>query len=143
MIRRPPRSTRTYTRFPYTTLFRSDRLLKPRELTLVLTGSLDQRIDEFVGGGEAVRAGAKFGPVLEVFANRDGHPGHSDNIGCRTSSVTRGACLTPPGSRPDRRPRPDRRGSKYRRGWRYRPQLGRSTRLNSSHSCTSRMPSYD
>src|SRR3546814_5209865 len=24
MIRRPPRSTRTYTRFPYTTLFRSD-----------------------------------------------------------------------------------------------------------------------
>src|SRR3546814_16730999 len=56
-----------------------DRLLKPRELTLVLTGSLDQRIDEFVGGGEAVRAGAKFGPVLEVLANRDGHPGHSDN----------------------------------------------------------------
>src|SRR3546814_11916155 len=26
MIRRPPRSTRTYTLFPYTTLFRSDRL---------------------------------------------------------------------------------------------------------------------
>src|SRR3546814_20630748 len=25
MIRRPPRSTRTYTRFPYTTLFRSKR----------------------------------------------------------------------------------------------------------------------
>src|SRR3546814_16824296 len=25
MIRRPPRSTRTYTLFPYTTLFRSDR----------------------------------------------------------------------------------------------------------------------
>src|SRR3546814_18490106 len=24
MIRRPPRSTRTYTRFPYTTLFRSE-----------------------------------------------------------------------------------------------------------------------
>src|SRR3546814_8684779 len=27
MIRRPPRSTRTYTLFPYTTLFRSDRAL--------------------------------------------------------------------------------------------------------------------
>src|SRR3546814_15754108 len=26
MIRRPPRSTRTYTLFPYTTLFRSDAL---------------------------------------------------------------------------------------------------------------------
>src|SRR3546814_19885832 len=28
MIRRPPRSTRTYTLFPYTTLFRSSRLLR-------------------------------------------------------------------------------------------------------------------
>src|SRR3546814_20124509 len=27
MIRRPPRSTRTYTLFPYTTLFRSEHLL--------------------------------------------------------------------------------------------------------------------
>src|SRR3546814_6650767 len=30
MIRRPPRSTRTDTLFPYTTLFRSARLLRPR-----------------------------------------------------------------------------------------------------------------
>src|SRR3546814_20831828 len=29
MIRRPPRSTRTDTLFPYTTLFRSDRLAAP------------------------------------------------------------------------------------------------------------------
>src|SRR3546814_7529943 len=29
MIRRPPRSTRTDTLFPYTTLFRSDRLARP------------------------------------------------------------------------------------------------------------------
>src|SRR3546814_18868378 len=29
MIRRPPRSTRTDTLFPYTTLFRSDRAVKP------------------------------------------------------------------------------------------------------------------
>src|SRR3546814_16788387 len=28
MIRRPPRSTRTYTLFPYTTLFRSARLVR-------------------------------------------------------------------------------------------------------------------
>src|SRR3546814_6028224 len=32
MIRRPPRSTRTDTLFPYTTLFRSDYLLKPFDL---------------------------------------------------------------------------------------------------------------
>src|SRR3546814_17060650 len=33
MIRRPPRSTRTYTRFPYTTLFRSGKRegLQPRD----------------------------------------------------------------------------------------------------------------
>src|SRR3546814_14518428 len=30
MIRRPPRSTRTDTLFPYTTLFRSDRIFKDR-----------------------------------------------------------------------------------------------------------------
>src|SRR3546814_2311338 len=31
MIRRPPRSTRTDTRFPYTTLFRSDSFLRFRD----------------------------------------------------------------------------------------------------------------
>src|SRR3546814_6430201 len=30
MIRRPPRSTRTDTLFPYTTLFRSERRLRPK-----------------------------------------------------------------------------------------------------------------
>src|SRR3546814_3237913 len=34
MIRRPPRSTRTYTLFPYTTLFRSQILRGLRTLTL-------------------------------------------------------------------------------------------------------------
>src|SRR3546814_12440431 len=34
MIRRPPRSTRTYTLFPYTTLFRSAVRNAPRRLTL-------------------------------------------------------------------------------------------------------------
>src|SRR3546814_11832427 len=34
MIRRPPRSTRTDTRFPYTTLFRSVSLLRPSTLRM-------------------------------------------------------------------------------------------------------------
>src|SRR3546814_14845555 len=34
MIRRPPRSTRTYTLFPYTTLFRSARILVGSEAAL-------------------------------------------------------------------------------------------------------------
>src|SRR3546814_11475542 len=41
MIRRPPRSTRTDTLFPYTTLFRSDRLL-PQPLPH-LGGGVDDR----------------------------------------------------------------------------------------------------
>src|SRR3546814_5361228 len=32
MYRRPPSSTRTYTRFPYTTLFRSERVEKPTDV---------------------------------------------------------------------------------------------------------------
>src|SRR3546814_978693 len=37
MIRPPPRSTRTYTRFPYTTLFRSDSDLAAVDRPLQLT----------------------------------------------------------------------------------------------------------
>src|SRR3546814_4859332 len=35
MIRRPPRSTRTDTLFPYTTLFRSDRIFGPKHVQLI------------------------------------------------------------------------------------------------------------
>src|SRR3546814_19638645 len=46
MIRRPPRSTRTDTLFPYTTLFRSDK--RPRDRYVAeskrLLGVLDQRL---------------------------------------------------------------------------------------------------
>src|SRR3546814_12558969 len=48
MIRPPPRSTRTYTRFPYTTLFRSTENgpYVERELALVkVAGHGDQRIE--------------------------------------------------------------------------------------------------
>src|SRR3546814_4371053 len=47
MIRRPPRSTRTDTLFPYTTLFRSVRLARDtRRITLVLGFENDlQRVD--------------------------------------------------------------------------------------------------
>src|SRR3546814_12207030 len=43
MIRRPPRSTRTDTRFPYTTLFRSHELSGPR------TSPLRDRVAEHLG----------------------------------------------------------------------------------------------
>src|SRR3546814_16981251 len=46
MIRRPPRATRTYTLFPYTTLFRSraELLGKAREFTLFTATSARQRL---------------------------------------------------------------------------------------------------
>src|SRR3546814_17590047 len=40
MIRRPPRSTRTDTLFPYTTLFRSDEMMKAPVLTRLLAAAL-------------------------------------------------------------------------------------------------------
>src|SRR3546814_6849499 len=49
MIRRPPRSTRTDTRFPYTTLFRSD---VPMDLSMLQQQQFEQareRLDTFAG----------------------------------------------------------------------------------------------
>src|SRR3546814_10998228 len=57
MIRRPPRSTRTATLFPYTTLFRSDVMLL-----------LWQRYgrDFYQGGGSGVAEDAMPGLILEA-----------------------------------------------------------------------------
>src|SRR3546814_13099470 len=54
MIRRPPRSTRTDTLFPYTTLFRSQRghLLDERKLGFVV-----ETLDRMIGELEADRSG--------------------------------------------------------------------------------------
>src|SRR3546814_16375839 len=49
MIRRPPRSTRTDTLFPYTTLFRSANKDKPVKGMTILWG-LEQDGDEWNGG---------------------------------------------------------------------------------------------
>src|SRR3546814_10178318 len=49
MIRRPPRSTRTDTLFPYTTLFRSIRTLRPGGL-LILQGFTPAQLGRSSGG---------------------------------------------------------------------------------------------
>src|SRR3546814_4647777 len=49
MIRRPPRSTRTDTLFPYTTLFRSGDLAHGR-VERVDRNQADRRVDRAVGG---------------------------------------------------------------------------------------------
>src|SRR3546814_5824521 len=54
MIRRPPRSTRTDTLFPYTTLFRSD----DEDVLAAALAARRQRLGQVQRGREAVDAGA-------------------------------------------------------------------------------------
>src|SRR3546814_2712178 len=64
MIRRPPRSTRTDTLFPYTTLFRSeDRYERPRVLDCRAEG-LAERDDDLDGTDEVVEEGGQLFVVL-------------------------------------------------------------------------------
>src|SRR3546814_11012773 len=89
MIRRPPRSTRTYTLFPYTTLFRSGLediftpglpapapLPAPERRVVVL---LDQVTDPH-NVGAVLRSAAAFG-ALAVVALDKGAPEESGKIG--------------------------------------------------------------
>src|SRR3546814_12596228 len=59
MIRRPPRSTRTYTLFPYTTLFRSGQ-------DAICTGGGDQIGDQFRRNGGARSGLAVLPGISEV-----------------------------------------------------------------------------
>src|SRR3546814_15192831 len=59
MIRRPPRSTRTDTLFPYTTLFRSAMMaVADANVTLILTGNGD--VLEPTDGVAAIGSGGNF-----------------------------------------------------------------------------------
>src|SRR3546814_14986250 len=57
MIRRPPRSTLTDTLFPYTTLFRSDSVIRLRHPRFQLRDTLTQGFDAV--GGEAHSASGR------------------------------------------------------------------------------------
>src|SRR3546814_16074773 len=63
MIRRPPRSTRTDTLFPYTTLFRSPftdaAALKPQRITLGDGSTIDLKLPAGVESGTQMRLGGK------------------------------------------------------------------------------------
>src|SRR3546814_9303788 len=72
MIRRPPRSTRTDTLFPYTTLFRSAQHGDEREVERTLADQLAQRIGVGLGAFEI-----RFHDVV-VLLDR-----HLDQLGAR------------------------------------------------------------
>src|SRR3546814_11409689 len=61
MIRRPPRSTRTYTLFPYTTLFRSQQIKLPQRVTRVVAFQIVLWSEQALAAGLtlAARDGAK------------------------------------------------------------------------------------
>src|SRR3546814_7213434 len=62
MIRRPPRSTRTYTLFPYTTLFRSVALG-------LIQSPGEMGADIVVGEGQSIGVGLQFGgPYVGLFS---------------------------------------------------------------------------
>src|SRR3546814_20257912 len=70
MIRRPPRSTRTDTLFPYTTLFRSALVLAQRRHSGALDGS---HMDEAVARAVFIRDEAIALVAVEAFDFADRH----------------------------------------------------------------------
>src|SRR3546814_13924573 len=122
MIRRPPMSTRTDTLFPYTTLFRSERIVGWVFGELVPPWHLFQADRLRVIGR---RAGAQQGRVVVVAGARDGHaaaaPGHLPGE-VRKHDLAEGAIAEPVVADPAVHHRAVRRD-----------QDRKSTRLNSSH----------
>src|SRR3546814_5354883 len=66
MMRRPPRSTRTYTLLPYTTLFRSAEIAGPVVLGLILPDQVLARIDEERLGHDDIGAWDRLGHRIEA-----------------------------------------------------------------------------
>src|SRR3546814_8169936 len=123
MIRRPPRSTRTDTLFPYTTLFRS---AKPAARD---------------GAGAQVDA-LDTGRINEDLAPRErrGQPRHELRIELEGERL-----LARRGERVGAQHRGDDAAQRAQDAIvvdrRYRIAARKSTRLNSSHQCASRLPS--
>src|SRR3546814_3902844 len=67
MIRRPPRSTRTYTLFPYTTLFRSDQRHAARQIEQAAVGTgLDPEANAQRTGSKSRRWQGNRGGAVET-----------------------------------------------------------------------------
>src|SRR3546814_2012818 len=82
MIRRPPRSTRTDTLFPSTTLFRSDRvgvvaLARGDDVAAAVTEVVDAHALEVVADRGVVRHAFHRGPGVAA-VGLGGHPPHRD-----------------------------------------------------------------
>src|SRR3546814_11570905 len=88
MIRRPPRSTRTDTLFPYTTLFRS-------LLCLVATPASAERIKD-LGNFAGIRTNQLVGYGIVVGLNGTGDDNLEYTIQSRKSAIARFGVVIPP-----------------------------------------------
>src|SRR3546814_13337970 len=84
MNRRPPRSTRTDTLFPYTTLFRSWRAeimakLTKKQKTWAIDGDKLRGVDEAIKLAKD-NATAKFDETIEIALNLGVDPRHADQM---------------------------------------------------------------
>src|SRR3546814_11246897 len=99
MIRRPPRSTRTDTLFPYTTLFRSNR--RRRQINHQLAIRPERRIMSLVRIGRCSVENdtdlAVVGALLQALDALMGRsdtslPRHREAFGCRIDEIDRASC---------------------------------------------------
>src|SRR3546814_1758716 len=131
MIRRPPRSTRTDTLCPYTTLFRSPRRFDPlpprRLLDIEQAGAKNALAGEFALG--RLQEGRR--DVGETVLGEAGRQ-HREQMPRGTASAAADLQDPQPGALAD--------GAFHRRD-RQTVQDLKSTRLNSRHQCATRMPS--
>src|SRR3546814_10202009 len=79
MIRRPPRPTRTYTLFPYTTLFRSEDRLGLDDVVLHPTGHGDDLVD----AAYAVLVDAEVHDEVDRRGDRRHHEPRRDVLACQ------------------------------------------------------------
>src|SRR3546814_18703928 len=88
MIRRPPRSTRTDTLFPYTTLFRSQPLKASETIIRNLRVlAVDQTMDKTPKAGEEVKVSPASTATLEVTPKMAEKLAVAQNIGALTLSL--------------------------------------------------------
>src|SRR3546814_4055103 len=130
MIRRPPRSTRTDTLFPYTTLFRSLLTLNPASDVSTLIVGKDLPLEQTIANMSGVLAG--LGIKIEIASWRNIIP----NVwSLHTRDAHSPMCFTNGKGA-------TKEGALASALGEYIERLDRkSTRLNSSHSCESRLPS--
>src|SRR3546814_5441959 len=126
MIRRPPRSTRTYTLFPYTTLFRSIDTSEKDEVAIIEDGHVDNGDYDDEDGEYSAERSDLNGASNAEYAEDYGDAGNGDaDSGDEGEETNR--------SRREHGHKGRRRQGSGRNRAKRADEDRKSTRLNSSH----------